>query len=59
MTTSVPVVLYVYYCTNCGHDGRVHLEENEPEVTTVCNVCGAEVLAEWDGGVALTINRPE
>ncbi|EPQ6932456.1 zinc ribbon domain-containing protein [Pseudomonas aeruginosa] len=59
MTTAAPAVLYVYHCTLCGHDGQLHREETAPEVTTACSVCGAEVLAEWDGGVTLAINQPE
>lgn len=59
MTTTVPVVLYVYHCTRCGHHGQVRLIETAPEVTTACSVCGAEVLAEWDGGVELATYQPE
>ncbi|MEW5512012.1 zinc ribbon domain-containing protein [Pseudomonas asiatica] len=58
MATTAPV-LYVYHCTVCGHDGQLHLKETAPEVTTACSVCGAEVLAEWDGGVELTTDLPE
>lgn len=59
MTTAAPVVLYVYHCTKCGHFGQLHLEETAPEVTTACTMCGAEVLAEWDGGVTLSADQPE
>ena len=48
------VALYVYQCAACGHSGQLHLDESTPEVTTACSACGAEVLAEWDGGVELT-----
>lgn len=57
--TTTPLVLYVYRCTACGHSGQVRLVESLPEVTTACSACGAEVLAEWDGGVELTENEPE
>ena len=57
MTGSAPLVLYVYHCTKCGDEGQVHLEESALEVTTACSVCGAEVIAESDGGVVLRINR--
>lgn len=49
-----PIVLYVYRCSACGHSGEVRLVESTPEVTTACSACGAEVMAEWDGGVELT-----
>lgn len=57
--TTTLLVLYVYRCTACGHSGQVHLVESLPEVTTACSTCGAEVLAEWDGGVELTENELE
>jgi predicted nucleic acid-binding Zn ribbon protein len=57
-TTNTPLVLYVYCCTVCGHSGKLHLPESAPEVTTACSACGAEVQAEWDGGVELTTNQP-
>lgn len=59
MASTTPVVLYVYHCAKCGHDGHLHLEDTEPEVTTACSMCGAEVLAEWDGGVELATDLPE
>lgn len=59
MATMTPVVLYVYHCAKCGQDGQLHLEETAPEVTTACSMCGAEVLAEWDGGVELATDLPE
>lgn len=59
MTTNAQVVLYVYHCAKCGHDGQLHLLETAAEVTTACSVCGAEVQGEWDGGVVLTIDQPE
>ncbi|MDQ0655136.1 zinc ribbon domain-containing protein [Pseudomonas cedrina] len=59
MTTIAPVVLYVYRCTVCGHKGQLRLAETAPEVTTACSVCGAEVLAEWDGGVELSAKQPD
>lgn len=52
-TSSIPLVLYVYRCAACGHAGEVHLPESAPEVTTACSACGAEVRAEWDGGVEM------
>ncbi len=58
-TSNTPLVLYVYRCTACGHAGELHLPESSPEVTTACSACGAEVRAEWDGGVELTTNEPE
>lgn len=58
-TTTTPLALYVYRCTACGHAGEVHLAETAPEVTTACSTCGAEVRAEWDGGVVLTTHDPE
>lgn len=54
MITATRVVLYVYHCAKCGHDGQLHQAETASEVETSCQVCGAEVLAEWDGGVELT-----
>lgn len=59
MTANAQVVLYVYHCTRCHHDGQLRLAETAPEVTTACSVCGAEVLAEWDGGVTLSTDQPE
>lgn len=56
-TTTIPVVLYVYRCTVCDHAGKLYLSESSPEVTTACSACGAEVLAEWDGGVELATNH--
>lgn len=56
-TTNNPIVLYVYRCAACGHSGEVRLAESSPEVTTACSACGAEVRAEWDGGVELTSNE--
>jgi predicted nucleic acid-binding Zn ribbon protein len=53
-TTNTPIVLYVYRCAACGHSGEVRLAESAPELTTACCACGAEVVAEWDGGVVLT-----
>ena len=58
-TTNIPLVLYVYRCTACGHAGELKLPESSPEVTTACSACGAEVRAEWDGGIELTTNEPE
>ena len=58
-TTTTPFVLYVYRCTVCGHAGKLHLHEASPEMTTACSACGAEVLAEWDGGVQLATSQPE
>ncbi|MEZ1438224.1 zinc ribbon domain-containing protein [Pseudomonas shirazica] len=58
MTTTL-TVLYVYHCAQCGNDGKLHLEESAPEVSTVCSGCGAEVMAEWDGGVELVVNPTE
>ncbi|MPQ71521.1 zinc ribbon domain-containing protein [Pseudomonas sp. MWU12-2323] len=57
-TTTTPLVLYVYHCDGCDRDGQLHLEETAPDVKSACSVCGAEVLAEWDGGVELTTNEP-
>ena len=57
-TTNIPLVLYVYRCA-CGHVGELHLPESAPEVTTACSACGAEVRAEWDGGVELTTKESE
>lgn len=51
--STAPLVLYVYSCTACGHSGSVHLVELSPEVINACSQCGAEVVAEWDGGVDL------
>ena len=59
MATTTPVVLYVYHCAKCGQDGQLHLEETAPELTAACSMCGAEVLAEWDGGVELATDLPE
>lgn len=59
MATMTSVVLYVYHCAKCGQDGNLHLEETAPEVTTACSICGAEVLAEWDGGVELSTDQAE
>jgi hypothetical protein len=59
MATTPPVVLYVYHCTKCGQHGHLHMEETATEVTTACSMCGAEVLAEWDGGVELATDRPD
>lgn len=56
-TTTTPLVLYVYRCVACGHAGELRLAESLPEVTAACSACGAEVIAEWDGGVELT--KPE
>lgn len=58
MPAATPIVLYVYHCTNCGHHGQVRLAETASEVTTACSMCGAEVLAEWDGGVELATHQP-
>ncbi len=58
-TSNAPLVLYVYRRTACGHAGELHLPESSPEVTTACSACGAEVRAEWDGGIELTTNEPE
>jgi predicted nucleic acid-binding Zn ribbon protein len=58
-TTNIPLVLYVYRCNACGHAGELKLPESSPEVTTACSACGAEVRAEWDGGVELTTNVSE
>jgi len=57
-TTNTPLVLYVYRCATCGHSGQVRLAESSPEVATACTACGAEVMAEWDGGVELTTTEP-
>ena len=57
--TNAPLVLYVYRCTVCGQAGKLHLPESSPEVTTACSACGAEVLAECDGGVELVTDQPE
>jgi predicted nucleic acid-binding Zn ribbon protein len=57
--SELPIALYVYRCTACGHAGTLHLPESSPEVTTACSACGAEVRAEWDGGVDLTSTGPE
>lgn len=59
MTATAATVLYVYHCTACAHRGQLHLGETAPEVTTACSMCGAEVLAEWDGGVTLAGDQPE
>jgi predicted nucleic acid-binding Zn ribbon protein len=56
-TTTTPVVLYVYRCTVCGHAGKLNLPETSPEVMTSCSACGADVSAEWDGGVELATNQ--
>ena len=55
-TIDKPIVLYVYRCLVCGHAGEAQLAELAPEVTMACSACGAEVLAEWDGGVELVID---
>ncbi|RYF39573.1 MAG: zinc ribbon domain-containing protein [Cytophagaceae bacterium] len=52
-----PVVLYVYRCTVCDHADKLHLPESSSEVITACLACGAEVLAEWNGGVELATNQ--
>ena len=52
-----PNALYVYNCTVCGHAGECRLPESAPEVTTPCSACGAQVVAEWDGGVRLVSNK--
>ena len=57
--TTPSVVLYVYHRAKCGQDGRLHLEETAPDVMTTCSWCGAEVTAEWDGGVELANDLPE
>lgn len=59
MDTTAPIVLYVYRCEACGYAGQLQLAESAPEVTTACALCGAEVQAEWDGGVELATNEPE
>ncbi|MGO4801171.1 zinc ribbon domain-containing protein [Pseudomonas sp. W22_MBD1_FP4] len=56
-TTDNLTVLYVYRCTICGHSGEVRLVESAQEVATACSACGAEVMAEWDGGVELPITE--
>lgn len=56
--SDAPHALFTYHCSACGHDGNLRLEENSQEVVTACSNCGAEVLAEWDGGVTLTFSRP-
>jgi predicted nucleic acid-binding Zn ribbon protein len=57
--SNTPLAQYVYRCTACGHVGDLHLAESSPEVTTACSTCGAEVRAEWDGGVEMTTHEPE
>lgn len=56
--SAAPDTLYTYHCSTCGHGGHLRLEENSQEVVTACSVCGAEVLAEWDGGVSLATPGP-
>lgn len=46
-------VLYVYRCGECGHRGQLHRPEVQPEQSARCEACGADVVAEWDGGVVL------
>lgn len=57
-TTDNPIVLYVYRCAVCGHCGSVRLAETAPEITTACSACGAEAMAEWDGGIELATTEP-
>lgn len=59
MATTIPVVLYVYHFAKCGQNGQLHLEETASELTAAYSICGAEVLAEWDGGVDLATDLPE
>ncbi|MBD8600980.1 zinc ribbon domain-containing protein [Pseudomonas sp. CFBP 8772] len=59
MATTTPLVLYVYHCAKCGQNGQLHLEETAHELTAACSMCGAEVLAEWGGGVELATDLPE
>lgn len=49
----------MYHCAKCGQNGQLHLEETAPELTAACLMCGADVLAEWDGGVELATDLPE
>lgn len=58
MSKPIPTALYVYRCTTCGHAGQLHLAETAAELTTACTCCGAEVVAEWDGGVVLSTGKP-
>jgi len=44
----------VYRCNACGHAGELRLLEQQEEITSACTSCGAEVVAEWDGGVEFT-----
>jgi predicted RNA-binding Zn-ribbon protein involved in translation (DUF1610 family) len=53
-TISSTPALYVYRCNACGHAGELRLLEQQEEITSACTSCGAEVVAEWDGGVELT-----
>ena len=52
-----PLVLYVYHCDECGHRGQVHQPESQQNEHSTCTACGATVVAEWDGGVALVVNK--
>lgn len=58
MSKPIPTTLYVYRCTACGHAGQLHLAETAAELTTACTCCGAEVVAEWDGCVVLSTDKP-
>lgn len=50
------LVLYVYKCVECGHDGSVHLAgDTHDGEKAKCKFCGAEVSLEWDGGVTFDV----
>ncbi|MHA6823959.1 hypothetical protein ACQUKI_20845 [Ralstonia pseudosolanacearum] len=45
-------VLYVYHCQACGHRGEQRLAgDSHDGEESKCQVCGAAVRLEWDGGV--------
>jgi|PersoiStandDraft_1058852.scaffolds.fasta_scaffold500960_1 DNA-directed RNA polymerase subunit RPC12/RpoP len=50
------LVLYVYKCAECGHDGSVHLAgDTHDGEETKCKFCGTEVSVQWDGGVTFDV----
>lgn len=52
-------VLYVYRCAACNHHGERHFSDDSHDgEPTACDVCGAVVKLEWDGGVMLHATPP-
>lgn len=49
----VGTVLYAYHCSQCGHRGQIRRPEEQETTSGECEACGADVIAEWDGGVVL------